>query len=369
MLVFDNDESCVDVENEYISYCFTEHIPREVILYKIKSLITDIIRQINSQSSDISIQYYYNGRQIDSKIDPFLDIRLLHEKKGTITFSENPKYFAMLLRVVTIIYESVRKGEYITKRSIFYRDPTLFKHQGTVDKLIEDVTHIFEVPRVSLGILSCPKGLIIGPISWEDKNGDVITCNAKPVNIPSVHDDIIGFKTSAIAILVIEKESVLMRIAQCSIANEVILITGRGVPDYSSRAFLKLLDDALDVPVLGLFDGDGFGAFICNIYKYGSKASALENMQLATPRLKWLGVRPSDIVKFPKDSCRDLTEHESRIIISLLRDNFLDTSWKAELSLLLKLGKTCEIEALMAGDGDDLVHTYLPRKFYEKDWI
>ena len=369
MLVYDNEESYKNLEREYISYCFIESIPREVILYKIKTLIFDIIKQLNNESNDIKIQYFYNGTKCNSKINPIFDIRLLHEKKGTITFSENPKYFAMLLKVVTIIFESVEKGEYITKRSIFYRDPTLFKHQSTVDKIIENITHIFEVPRVSLGILSCPKGLIVGPISWEDKNGDIISCNTKPVNIPGVCDDVIGFKTSAVAVLVIEKESIFMRLAQCSIANEVILMTGRGVPDYSSRAFLKLLDDALDIPVLGLFDGDGFGASICNIYKYGSKASALENIQLATPRLKWLGIRPSDIIKFPKNLCRDLTEHESKIITTLLSEHFLETSWKNELSLLLKLGKTCEIEALMSGRSHSLVDTYLPKKFYEKDWI
>ena len=44
----------------------------------------------------------------------------------------------------------------------------------------------------------------------------------------------------------------------------------------------------------------------------GSEAMSHDSANLATPDIKWLGVRPSDLDKYdvPKDCRLDLTEHD-----------------------------------------------------------
>lgn len=73
-------------------------------------------------------------------------------------------------------------------------------------------------------------------------------------------------------------------------------LLGRRQPDVSTRLFLKMVRDALKIPVLGLFDSDPYGLKIMSVYMSSSKNMSYDSAALTTSDIKWLGVRPSGIV-------------------------------------------------------------------------
>ena len=99
-----------------------------------------------------------------------------------------------------------------SNRDIYYHDPSLFKHQGLVDRLVDDIAHTCGVRRMDLHVVgfgrldyhpradrrqrqvASPKGLVAG-----FKN-EVITI---PDMFPHAHLDALGHVKW---ILVVEKE-------------------------------------------------------------------------------------------------------------------------------------------------------------------
>lgn len=73
---------------------------------------------------------------------------------------------------------------------------------------------------------------------------------------------------------------------------------GKGEADLATRMFLRRVKDALKIPILGLFDSDAHGLKILSVYMQGSEAMSHDSANLATPDIKWLGVRPSDLDKY-----------------------------------------------------------------------
>jgi meiotic recombination protein SPO11 len=76
-----------------------------------------------------------------------------------------------------------------------------------------------------------------------------------------------------------------------------IIITAKGQPDIATRMFLKRLKEELKIPVLGLVDSDPYGLKILSVYMSGSKNMSYDSSSLTTPDIKWLGLRPSDLVR------------------------------------------------------------------------
>jgi meiotic recombination protein SPO11 len=62
--------------------------------------------------------------------------------------------------------------------------------------------------------------------------------------------------------------------------------------------FVKRVRETLKIPVLGLFDSDAHGLKILSVYMQGSESMSHDAASLATPDIKWLGVRPSDLEKY-----------------------------------------------------------------------
>ena len=370
----DNDED--DIKQEVISYCMTNQISKEEVIEKIHTLFLDLLNQCKDETPkrhDITITLPKRGNDQNSQVDPIFGTMLQYEsesdEKQVISFSRNPRHFAIILRVLAVIYQTLQKGEIITKRSIYYRDPTLFTSQDTVNSAIDQICRCIEVPRTALGVIACPKGFVAGPLAWKDMKGIETDASSHICPIPALVDNVVWIKCKAIAVLVIEKESIFMRLAQSNIVNEVALVTGRGVPDYATRLFVKLLDDSLTVPIVGLFDADAYGIFIAHTYKYGSRTAAIDSSSMACPNFKWLGVRPGDLADVKPERCAELTEKEVKLINKMLSYPHLEESWRGELESLLTLGRTAEIESLLCEKGDDLIDTYLPQKFAKQDWI
>ena len=73
-----------------------------------------------------------------------------------------------------------------------------------------------------------------------------------------------------------------------------IIVTGRGMPDIATRAFVHCLRATLGLPVYGLVDHNSWGVGILLCYVLGSAALAVESGAYAGP-VRWLGLRSSQI--------------------------------------------------------------------------
>lgn len=379
---FPDDDPDVLTEVEMCSYCINSVISSSLVLERIREIFRTLYSQFeqsiannsfqNESISDVSLPLKKSSNPDDSQINPIFGIRIqfLSSKPKSISFVRQHHRFAIILRTLEIIYLTLLNGELISKRSLFYHDISLYRNYKTVCDVIEDISSLLEVPRSALGIISCPRGFVCGPLRWVDTNGNETDCRHSSVTIPPRSDAISIVKTSAVAILVVEKDTVFMRLSQTTIVNEVIIITGRGVPDYSTREFVKLLEDTLSIPIVGLFDGDAYGIFIMTIYRFGSRSAAFDGMGLATSRMKWGGIRPSEIGDMFEGKKKDISEKEKVVLEKLMEEKFLPNDIKREICILLEKGKSIEIEALLGfGNDNYLVDSYLPNKFALKDWI
>ena len=84
----------------------------------------------------------------------------------------------------------------------------------------------------------------------------------------------------------------------------------------------------LNIPVLGLFDADPYGLKILSVYMKGSKNMSYDAINLTTPDIKWLGVRPSDLDKYqiPKQCRLEMTEHDIKEGKQLLTEEFIKSN-------------------------------------------
>lgn len=98
-------------------------------------------------------------------------------------------------------------------------------------------------------------------------------------------------------ILVVEKECVYSRLIDdgvIDLAGGIIVITGKGYPDLSTRACLKALHKTFNLPVRCLCDCNPHGISILLTYKIGSSRMP-ESKRFVVPALQWLGLRPSQL--------------------------------------------------------------------------
>jgi len=65
----------------------------------------------------------------------------------------------------------------------------------------------------------------------------------------------------------------------------MILITGKGVPDLSTRSLVHKLASKLQIPVLGLFDWNPFGVAIWKTYRQGSIGMGTESYMFSIGNL------------------------------------------------------------------------------------
>lgn len=152
-----------------------------------------------------------------------------------------------------------------------------------------------------------------------------------------------------------------------------IVITAKGQPDVATRMFLSRIKAELKIPILGLFDSDPYGLKILSVYMSGSKNMSYDSASLATPDIKWLGLRPSDLEKYNlPEQCRlDMTEADIKTGKEMLKEDFImkNPTWMKELEIMVKTKKKAEIQALSSFGFQYITEEYLPRKLREGDWI
>ncbi|VCX30566.1 unnamed protein product [Gulo gulo] len=174
------------------------------------------------------------------------------------------KKFALILKILSMIYKLVQSNTYATKRDIYYTDSQLFGNQTVVDNIINDISCMLKMPRISLHILSTSKGLIAGNLRYLEEDGTRVhcTCGSTAVAVPSNIQGIRNLITDAKFLLIVEKDATFQRLLDDSFCNRMspcIMVTGKGVPDLNTRLLVKKLWDTFHIPVFALVDADPHG--------------------------------------------------------------------------------------------------------------
>ncbi|XP_019604125.1 meiotic recombination protein SPO11 isoform X2 [Rhinolophus sinicus] len=320
------------------------------------------------------------GTHLASRFEDSVGLQMVSHCTTRKIKSDSPKSvknFALILKILSMIYKLVQSNTYATKRDIYYTDSQLFGNQAIVDNIINDVSCMLKVPRRCLHILSTSKGLIAGNLRYIEEGGTKVSCScATAVAVPSNIQGIRNLITDAKFLLIVEKDATFQRLLDdnfCSKVSPCIMVTGKGVPDLNTRLLIKKLWDTFHIPIFTLVDADPHGIEIMCIYKYGSMSMSFEAHNLTVPAIRWLGLLPSDIkrLNIPKDTLIPLTKRDQMKLDSILKRPYVTCQpfWRKEMEIMADSKMKAEIQALTFLSSDYLSRVYLPNKLKFGGWI
>ncbi|KAF2841276.1 DNA topoisomerase IV, alpha subunit [Patellaria atrata CBS 101060] len=249
---------------------------------------------------------------------------------------------------------------------------TIFVDQTVVDRFVDDIASTFRVPRIVLNVTATAKGLMAGCFKIEKDDGSIVDgCSDREGLLISKLEvselvDISNVKW----ILVIEKEAVFRSMASSdfwyTLSRQGLMITGKGFPDISTRAFLRALsipspqNNFHNAPIFGLMDFDPDGLDILLTYKLGSYSLAHENGSLNVPSMRWLGVKSTDVVLeddeqesqgLMKLSARDRGKATKMLDREVCAEDAPESPWRREIQMMLFLNVKAEIQILETRSG------------------
>ncbi|XP_012371227.1 meiotic recombination protein SPO11 isoform X3 [Octodon degus] len=317
------------------------------------------------------------GTHVASRFEDSVGLQMVSHCTTRKIRSDSPKSvkkFALILKILSMIYKLVQSNTYATKRDIYYTDSQLFGNQTIVDNIIDDISCMLKVPRRSLHILSTSKGLIAGNLRYVEEDGTRVSCacGASAIAVPS---NVQGIRNAKF-LLIVEKDATFQRLLDDNFCNHMspcIMVTGKGTPDLNTRLLVKKLWDLFHIPVFTLVDADPHGIEIMCIYKYGSLSMSFEAHNLTVPAARWLGLLPSDIkrLNIPKESLIPLTKQDQMKLDSILKRPYVTCQpfWRKEMEMMADTKVKAEIQALASLSSDYLSRVYLPNKLKFGGWI
>ncbi|KAM6147803.1 meiotic recombination protein SPO11 isoform 1-T1 [Erethizon dorsatum] len=350
------------------------------VLASIENIIQDIVTSLARKEAPAFIIDNRSSWE-NIKFEDTVGLQMVSHCTTRKIRSDSPKSvqkFALILKILSMIYKLVQSNTYATKRDIYYTDSQLFGNQTVVDNIIDDISCMLKIPRRSLHILSTSKGLIAGNLRYVEEDGTRVncTCGASAVAVPSNIQGIRNLITDAKFLLIVEKDATFQRLLDDNFCNQVspcIMVTGKGIPDLNTRLLVKKLWDLFHIPVFTLVDADPHGIEIMCIYKYGSMSMSFEAHNLTVPAIRWLGLLPSDIkrLNIPKDSLIPLTKRDQMKLDSILKRPYVTCQpfWRKEMEMMADSKMKAEIQALTSLSSDYLSRVYLPNKLKFGGWI
>ncbi|KAF6253724.1 Spo11/DNA topoisomerase VI subunit A [Scenedesmus sp. NREL 46B-D3] len=266
--------------------------------------------------------------------------------------------------------------------------PPFFNHSRDLKTALQAALALLRLPRSSLGIAAASKGAVAGRLllrcrpgeAWQDCSLTGPAGRAIPGEVGAIQAMQMR-PAGARFILVVEKDAVFQRLVEDRLfeAMPCILLTGRGMPDIASRAFLAALvaasSSAADgsrrpLPVLGLVDWNPGGVAILLSYKHGSAAMGLEGQRYAVPSLAWLGVTSDMLQDVPASACQPLTPRDRAQLVNLkARLAGCCPSWLPELEEMEGLGLKADIEALYAVMGHAGLAQELAQRMMQRQYL
>ncbi|XP_011301206.1 meiotic recombination protein SPO11 [Fopius arisanus] len=340
-------------------------------LPKIDNLCSDIVPGgvefgVSDNGEDLSDETATCGKSHSGEIEEDGGI---NQGRCVVDFSHKrgKLKLALMMTVAAKAHKLLIAGEFQTKRSMFYELKggligRFIDKQSTTDGIINNVARILLCNTWELGFVATAKGLVSGTLELTLQTGEILNCEAPGgVLIPQMSSHIMGIKSRASSIIVVEKDAVFQRLLEedCTRKMKCILVTGKGYPDAATRAFVKMLIDHLEIPAYILVDADPHGIDIMCVYKYGSSSLSWEQEHLACPTIKWIGIYPSEVSKL-RVQRMPLTDADVTKLRGLKRRSYLDEQLREELDFLW-LGKA-EIEGMAEISLCFLTSLYFPTK-------
>lgn len=321
------------------------------------------IRALNNVSYDSKKGFFQIGDRVKSR---------------TLTFN-TVKTFAQTLRMVSESKKLIETDDIASKREVYYVSKgwgaAKFDEQPESDTVMDDIEAYFGVNREQLRFMPEEKGgdvmgkLVIidqDPGTGRDIEIDCMRFGSGAYSIPTLVEHL-NFKTSAKFILVIETAGAFQRLVKHNFADtfNCILISMGGVPTRACRRFIRKLSDDMKLPVYAFTDGDPYGYM--NIYrtlKVGSGNAAHINEYFCVPRATFLGVTPSDIVRYNLDTHPLKDVDIKRAKDALKNDPFVlkHKPWQKALQDMIKMGVRVEQQAFAKHGYNFVLETYLPEK-------
>ena len=302
--------------------------------------------------------------------------------KKSIRSAKSVKGAYMLLRmayVIDFLKEQLKANKSSTLRELYYIsenwEMAKFDEQSESDRLIEDLEILTAFQREHFHIRPEEDGAtIIGPIRIreETRRGvKEIHCQDDVgeggYQIPTNVDRLEFVDHDAKFVIAIETGGMRDRLIENGFDEDLdaIVLHLKGQPARSTRRLLRRLNTELNLPVVVFTDGDPWSYRIYASVAYGSIKSAHLSEYLATPAAKFVGITPSDIVKYDLPSDK-LTDQDIKALNAILADPRFDTEfWRKEVNLQLELGKKSEQQALAKYGLDYVTDVYLPERLTE----
>ncbi|PWW72292.1 DNA topoisomerase IV, alpha subunit, partial [Tuber magnatum] len=241
----------------------------------------------------------------------------------------------------------------LTKRQIYYHNPTLFRTQRNIDHLLDSLAATFRLTRQDLGICAAGKGLVYGEVYID---GAYFGGEGGGLIPPSFAPESVVLAADVRSVLLVEKETIFRALSslRSGIVQEgLVMLCGKGYPDLNTRRLLLLLWEKKGVErVATLVDFDPDGVDIAATYKFGSTLLAHE--RVAVCGVVVIGVLSQDLASLITLATAGgggvvittLTPRDRKKALALLTRPWMATtpSWKVEIQRMLFWGIKCEVE-------------------------
>ncbi|ADB58091.1 DNA topoisomerase IV subunit A [Archaeoglobus profundus] len=302
--------------------------------------------------------------------------------KKSVRSAKSVKGAYQLLRMVYVIgflKEQLSQNRSSTLRELYYISENWgiakFNEQMESDRLIEDLEILTGLQRESFNVRPEEDGAtVFGDIKIREKTrrGErVIHCQddvgEAGYQIPTNVDNIEFLECNADFVIAIETGGMRDRLVENGFDEDynAIIVHLKGQPARSTRRLLRRLNTELGLPVVVFTDGDPWSYRIYASVAYGSIKSAHLSEYLATPSAMFVGIRPSDILKYKLPSDK-LTDEDIKALNAILSDPRFDSDfWRREIKLQLELGRKSEQQALAKYGLSFVTDVYLPERLTE----
>jgi meiotic recombination protein SPO11 len=291
----------------------------------------------------------------------------------SFTAMDTCRKYAQIIAISGIVAELVHLQKEISLRDVYYSLKHLFRTQLQCNSRILTLGMMLGLKRFDMGIVPTAKGLVAGPLMFQFTGSQQwTTCfdaDAEDAGIlissrwNSCSDDDVAMHLcrpqETKYLLVVEKEGVFRRLVKEQFCRRIpcIMMTGCGFPDMASRALVaKVAHTFPQLIVVGLCDYNPYGIALLLTYKFPSKSTAFEGLGLQAEELKWLGLRPSQMMEYIRNepefdeesSFQPLSEMDKTKVRMLLGHDSLTElpEYQAEIEAMLDGDVKCELESL-----------------------
>lgn len=187
------------------------------------------------------------------------------------------KFLAVTV-LTRILVANLRQNGTLTKRDVYYRNTSVFGSQSALDAALELVSSALDTPLELLHVYLSPKSLLYATFPVTLKVGD------KRVDLGPRQDALLvphcspnesaELSADPSAIVVFEKEAVFRPFCAEAITQRLLVVTGKGYPDWLARRLLGQLERH-KVPIILFVDSDVYGLSIHWLYALAAPTTQL----------------------------------------------------------------------------------------------